>query len=75
MTTTAPSISGIFVHEPELLAATGYEHRGHLERWLRENRVPYFRGRRGALFTTTRLLESAKLPQADGPASAPAIEF
>ena len=73
MITTAPNVANI-IREPELMAATGYEHRGHLERWLRENRVPYFRGRRGALFTTARLLESAKLPQADSP-TAPSIEF
>lgn len=74
MSANPPSVAGI-IREPELLAATGYEHRGHLERWLRENRVPYFRGRAGVIFTTARLLDSAKLPQADGPASAPVIEF
>ena len=74
MTTNAPTVANI-IREPELLAATGYEHRGHLERWLRENRVPYFRGRAGVIFTTARLLDSAKLPQAGAPDAANAIEF
>lgn len=73
MTTTAPNVSSI-IREPELLAATGYDHRGHLERWLRDNRVPYFRGRAGVIFTTARLLESVHLPQAGSPA-ANEIEF
>lgn len=74
MSTTAPTVANI-IHEPELMAATGYEHRGHLERWLRENRVPYFRGRAGVIFTTARLLDSAKLPQAGAPDAANEIEF
>lgn len=74
MTATAPTTANI-IHEPELMAATGYERRGHLERWLRENRVPYFRGRAGVIFTTARLLDSAKLPQAGDPGAANEIEF
>lgn len=74
MTATAPTVANI-IREPELMAATGYEHRGHLERWLRENRVPYFRGRAGVIFTTARLLDSAKLPQSGSSGTANEIEF
>lgn len=74
MTAIPPTVVGI-IGEPELMAATGYEHRGHLERWLRENRVPYFRGRAGVIFTTARLLDSAKLPQAGTDDTAQSIEF
>ena len=75
MTAAAKSVSGI-IREPELMEATGYDHRGHLERWLRNNHVPYFRGRGGALFTTQRLLESVHLPQSGTPAATPTdIEF
>ncbi len=74
MTAPAPAVSSI-IQEPELMAATGYDHRGHLERWLKDNKVPYYRGRAGVIFTTCRLLESVHLPQSGGPAAANEIEF
>ena len=70
MTATSPIID-----EGALKAATGYERRGDVERWLRDNKVPYYRGRKGALFTTARLLESVHLPQAGSPDAANEIEF
>lgn len=43
--------------EEDLLAMTGYESVGWLERWLNEQRIKFFRGKDGRIFTTITLLE------------------
>lgn len=43
--------------EEDLLAMTGYESVGWLERWLNEQRIKFFRGKDGRIFTTIALLE------------------
>lgn len=50
----------MIVTEDHLKEVTGYSARGHLEHWLRANRIPYYRGKDGRLFTTIGLLESVK---------------
>lgn len=60
--------------EDDLLKITQFESRGHLERCLTEQRIPYFRGRGGIIWTTLHLVESAKLsnrPVQSAAASAP----
>ncbi|HVT35661.1 MAG TPA: DUF4224 domain-containing protein [Nevskiaceae bacterium] len=61
------------VQEEELLKSTGFEKRGWLENWLREQGIEYFRGKDGRVFTTVGLLEAAKQRGARG--SSQSIRF
>lgn len=63
--------------ETALRGVTGYTRRGDIQRWLTRNGIGYYRGRGGVLFTTARLLEAARLPQAGGPpaVTSATIEF
>ena len=40
------------IQQESLLAATGYERPGDLERWLRKHDIPYHRGKGNRIFTT-----------------------
>lgn len=51
------------ITEDDLMAATEYTTRGRLESHLRDNHIPFFRGRDGRLWTTLGLIESARLKQ------------
>lgn len=65
----------MIVEEEALLQATGYADRGWLERWLRANRVKYFRGKDDRLFTTIGLLEASKLDKDPAGGSRRPISF
>lgn len=63
------------VDEAELLKLTHYKSRGHLEKWLVNNRIKYFRAKAGKLFTTVGLMEAAKNPHHAGPEPIVPFEF
>lgn len=69
------STNSQLVSEADLLDSTGYAHRGHLENWLRDNRIEYWRGKDGKLFTTVGLMEAAKLGGDQGHHPKRAIRF
>lgn len=47
--------------QPDLLAWTGYKRPADLEKWLKDNRIPYRRGRGGELLTTQAAVDAALL--------------
>lgn len=54
------------VNQEQLLAATGYERPGDLERWLRRHHIHYHRGKANRIFTTIDAL-NGNLPVAEQP--------
>lgn len=63
------------VSEAELLDKTGYESRGWLEKWLRENKIKYWKGRDGKIVTTIGLMEASKLGKDGSPHDQQAVGF
>jgi hypothetical protein len=58
------------ITEDDLKAWTEFQRSGDLERFLKENGIPYFHGRGGKLCTTLNLIESSK---ADRPIAGPEL--
>ena len=48
-----------FVTQDELSEWCGHKKRGHIQRWLEENRINYFCGNKKRLCTTTEAIERA----------------
>lgn len=46
------------VQQEALLQATGYKQLGSLERWLRNNRIRFYIGKGGHIWTTEHALEA-----------------
>lgn len=47
--------------QPDLLEWTGYKRPADLENWLKENRIPYRKGKGGELVTTQAAVDAALL--------------
>jgi hypothetical protein len=47
------------IHQEQLLAWTGYPSEGYLERWLKDNHIPYKRGNGGRICTTEEAINKA----------------
>lgn len=52
--------------ESQLAESTGYKRRGDLEKYLQEQGIKFFTGKGGKLWTTTGLVEAAKLTAQNG---------
>ncbi len=47
------------VSTEDLMKVTGYKKAGHVESWLQNNHILYFRGKDGYIFTTIQKLNEA----------------
>jgi len=47
------------VSKEDLLKVTGYKKVGHVESWLQQNHIPYFRGKQGNIITTIDKINQA----------------
>lgn len=47
------------IQQEVLLEATGYEQPGSLERWLRDNRIRFYIGKGGRIWTTEFAINAA----------------
>lgn len=50
---------GNLISTEDLIKVTGYKTAGRVESWLQDNNIPYFRGKRGNIFTTIQKLNDA----------------
>ena len=48
-----------FVTIDELKDVTGYKRQGDIENWLQSERIPFFRGKNGRVFTTPEKINEA----------------
>jgi len=63
------------VGHQDLIALTGYQQSGLIERWCQERGVAYFRGRAGTLSTTVAALNQALGIDQTGPRPAAKLTF
>ena len=63
---------GQLVTSEDLKKVTGYTRIGDIERWLQQENIPFFRGKRGKIFTTIEKLNEALSPGESQPET---IEF
>ncbi len=59
METNLPKIKKYFVSQEELSEFCGYHRRGDIQRWLEQNNIEFFFGKKRKICTTTEAIERA----------------